>query len=107
MKPYETLPFTNSLGQTIEPGNRVVVVTGGRGSSINTYDGIYLGCRTGIDWQKKPKIETVVEVKDRNYGYFDKTTGQKTNWDVPNSEGRWYDCTRVATLWCNRIFKLA
>lgn len=115
MKPYEFLSFTNSLGQVIQPGDRIVVVTGGRGSTVNTYDGTYLGCRLlGLDKclgpngesQQKPRFETVVQVKDRNFGYFDKTTGEKTHWNVPNSEGRWYDHARTATLWRNRIFKL-
>jgi len=107
MKPYEQLPFTNDFGQIIEPGNRIVVVTGGRSSTVNTYEGVYLGCRTSKDWRGNPRVETVVEVKDTSYGYFDKTTGAKCHWDSPNSEHRKFDGFRQATLWCNRIFKLA
>ena len=106
MKPYETIPFTNKFGQVIHPGDRIVVVTGGRGSTVNTYDGIYLGCRRSENWRGE-QIQTVVEVKGTAYSYFNQTTGAESTWDDKNAKGRWHDVMRKTTLWRNQIFKLA
>jgi hypothetical protein len=108
MKPYDQIPYTNKLGQVIQPGERALVVTGGRGSTINTYDGVYLGCRPYTPYWKttEPQFEIVAQVRDRFFSYFDKTTGDKVQWDSPNSEGRWYEGWRTTTIWSGRIFKL-
>lgn len=107
MKPYQELPFTNGIGQTIEPGNRIVVVTGGRGSTVNTYEGVYLGCRVSQDYLGKDRYQTVVEVKDTFYGYFNTVTGEKCKWSDANAKHKVYTGFRKATLWRNKIFKLA
>lgn len=38
-------PFTNSIGQTIHPGDDVVVVTTGRCNSVNVFTGKFAGVR--------------------------------------------------------------
>jgi hypothetical protein len=107
MKPYEQLPFTNKLNQVIEPGDRIVVVTSGRGSTVNTYDGVYLGRRTSKDWRGNDQSETVVEVSDTDYDYFIGDSEVKCSWNHPEAKRRRFPCTRKTTLWRNQIFKLA
>lgn len=48
--------FTNNIGQTIEPGEHVVMVTSGCGHSVITRQGIYLGLYNG-----KPQCSYVLE----------------------------------------------
>ena len=105
MNPYETIPFINKIGQVIQPGSKIIVVTGGRGSSIHTRLGTYLGRRTTKDWRGKDQIETVVEVQDTKGVWVD-AAGNVCGWEEGvTREKRPY--LRKATLWLNRIFAIA
>jgi Tfp pilus assembly protein PilP len=43
---YEVLPFTNDLGQVIQPGQKVIAVTSGFNHSTKIALGTYLGSRS-------------------------------------------------------------
>ena len=45
-KTLQEVPFKNDIGQEINPGDSVVIVTSGYNHSVNTAKGTYLG-KTG------------------------------------------------------------
>lgn len=58
-----SIAFTNDIGQVINPGDEVVIVTTGYGHSVNTYKGTYIGRHTNGGAQ------CVKKVKNPYYAY--------------------------------------
>ena len=97
---YEPKSFLNKFGQTIQPGDRVVAVAGGRSSSIGTYEGIFLGVRG-----EGRGSAQVVRITEEAVGYM--KDGKRVRWNTPGGAYGRYTHTRQATYWSGRIFKLA
>ena len=69
------MEFVNDIGQTIVPGDDVVIVTTGYGHSVNTYRGTFLGLNKSGRAQCVKKVKTSWHVfKDTNervpYSFF-------------------------------------
>lgn len=107
MTPYELKPFTNRFGQLIDIGDTIIIVTAGRGSSVHTYKGIYLGCRITLDYFKRERITTVVEIEYNKHEWRVKGTGEKCDWQHPDKELVNVPSTRRASLTSNRLFPFA
>ena len=114
-------PFTNEIGQTINPGDEVVVVTTGYAHRVNVYTAKFLGVRrnkktdefVGTSVGDVPSTRTRIvyssdgEYEEIKYGDYDWTTRQYPQIKT----GRRYSFVRedVMTrraLYCNRIFKI-
>lgn len=61
--------YTNNIGQVINPGDEVVIVTTGYGHQVNTYKGTYIGLH------KNGGAQCVKKVKTSYYAFKD--TGEK------------------------------
>lgn len=109
-------PFKNELGQTINPGDKVMAVTTGYGHTVDIITGVFEGVRrhntsnniTGTSLKDVP-----VHYVEREYcdnGEHEETSYDwKTYKSVPT--GRRYNLikkvnTRKSTLQLNRIFRL-
>lgn len=64
--------FKNNIGQTINPGDEVVIVTTGYGHNVNTYKGIYLGLH------KNGGAQCIKKVKTSFYAFKD--TGERVHY---------------------------
>jgi hypothetical protein len=114
-------PFTNSIGQTINPGDDVVVVTTGRGHSVNVYTAKFAGVRrdkesnefVGTSVYNIPDIKIVTVwtpdgiYEDKRYKGYNPET-RKHEYE---STGRRYNrvkqqCFRTSCLQLNRLFKI-
>lgn len=99
---YELKPFINSIGQTIMPGDKILVVTEGYSHRINTYQGIYLGSRG-----EGRNLQTVCQVSHQTTGYL-LADGTPCGRDHPEKDRYGsYTVVRQSTYWRNRLFKLA
>lgn len=109
MKPYDSQPFTNDIGQVINPGDSVLIITSGRGKAFYTRVGTYLGTRQSTSYYGKDKRQVVCEGPARLFGKFD-ANGKRLSWDSPEAKHYEYTfktVTRRTTLKCNRVYKLA
>jgi hypothetical protein len=97
---YEPKSFLNKFGQTIQPGDRIVAVAGGRSSFIGTYEGIFLGVRG-----EGRKAAQVVRLTEEVRGWV--KDGKPCDYYTEGKEMGRYIRTRQATYWSGRIFKLA
>ncbi len=96
----EEIPYTNSSGQVINPGDDVLVVTVSTGC-VMTYTGKYLG-------MNGKSVQAVVE--DDGYVWVDKRTGEAGSFYKIPAEFRGYQKVkrnRITTLQRNRIYKIA
>ncbi len=108
MKPYEQAPFTNRIGQVIQPGDTILIVTGGQGNTIHTRTGTYLGRRlykAYLDPLQPPWYQTVVKVDAIKYVWVDRFGTPCRGKDQYTLEQVAYK--RHTSLLRNRIFKLA
>lgn len=101
-KPYNITPFTNALGQVIQPGDKVLVVTEGYSHSIKCRTGIYLGSRG-----EGRHVNTVVRLTYKASSFL-KKDGTPCSYTSPEKD-RYGDYERTCqqTYYCNRLFKLA
>lgn len=100
--PYTVGPFTNSIGQVIQPGDQVLIVTEGMGHRIYCRKGVFLGTRTN-----GRNTLTVARVTYEGSGWV---TADGKPCRFSSSEKVTYGSyTRVKqmTYYSNRIFKLA
>lgn len=99
-----TVTFTNELGQTITPGEEVIVVTETY-KTVSVRKGIFLGRSEAGNLQ--------VRVPERwsRGEWFDKRTDQAGSYSKIPEEHRGYRSkpkgTYIATLQLDRIYKLA
>jgi hypothetical protein len=101
-KPYDTIPFTNTLGQVIQPGDQVLIVTEGYSHRIMCRTGTFLGVRN-----LGRHLATVVRVTYKGSGYVTKD-GTKCSYSSPDKVGYGnYEYIRQQTYYSNRLFKLA
>jgi len=49
---FSAEPFTNSIGQTLNPGDKVVAVTTGYGHRVSVFEGVFEGVYRGNDYNK-------------------------------------------------------
>ena len=116
-------PFKNSLGQTIEVGDKVVFVASGRANKITIDVGVFDGVNVGIDgWQKDKDVSLRVSgvpahyrtyKKNPNYKYI--PYGQpgyptKEEYYLKDENDDWiveefHELYRVSTLPSMRVFK--
>lgn len=52
------IAFTNDIGQVINPGDEVVIVTTGYSHQVSTHKGTYIGCHTNGGTQCVKKVKT-------------------------------------------------
>lgn len=93
--------FTNSIGQTIVPGDHVVGITQGYSHSIGICEGTFVGLsRAG-----SPQIR----VKHEVFGYWNKD-GVNVGWRNCKQAGvvaGFRHVERITTLHAKRVYKLA
>lgn len=104
----QEVPFVNDIGQEIQVGDKVVVVTKST-QRVRSSVGVYLGLTENGNVQAR--------VKCKVYGCFNKETNERVSWHEfykasyndrrERFEGKYMDGERISTLQCNRIFKLA
>lgn len=75
---YLIEPFTNEIGQVIQPGQRIVAVKQGYNHSIKVSGGMYLGLRRDSKGGVK---SVVVRIKGEERGYF-KADGSRASYSA-------------------------
>lgn len=110
--------FTNSVGQTLEPGDKVVAL-GKSWGRISTYIGEYIG----VSKSNNPQVR----ISTKHYMYVHKETGEEAYWPYVDTTGckTWaerqelrdkemknWECverygTAIRTLQLGRVYKLA
>lgn len=98
----EELNFVNHIGQEIEPGDKVIVITHCTGST-KTYQGVYLGLYG-------PRGRVQARVQTDTYMWVNKLTGEPQRYDLIPADARSYQkakVDRITTLQKNLIYKIA
>lgn len=109
IRPFEEVPFTNEIGQVVQPGDKIAVVTGSRNAHISV--GRYVGHR-------KDHNRVIVETDHHKEVSIHKETGEEFdsnkhvpmeypsyprygqgNWDTAYAEyqkkyGEWYELNK-------------
>lgn len=83
--------FTNNIGQVINPGDEVVIVTTGYGHNVNTYRGTYVGLH------KNGGAQCVKKVKTSYYAFKD--TDERVHYSYFN------DMNKELNVWANEYRK--
>lgn len=115
-------PFTNFIGQVINPGDKVVAVTTGYGHRVSVFTGIFEGVRREKDGKKQivgSQIGSVpVECNERVYaedGEHEETVykgyDRNTYESIYEKTGKRYNLVekvtyRKSSLQLNRVFKI-
>lgn len=110
-------PFTNSLGQVINPGDKVVAVTTGYGHRISIITGVFEGVRRKKDGKKQivgTRIGSVpVTWHERVYDENGEYEETKYDWGLYKRipTGKRYNFVphvkhRKSSLVLNRVFKI-
>jgi len=114
-------PFTNSIGQTLHPGDKVVAVTTGYGHSVSVFEGSFegvyrsptndkvVGTRVGqipVKWNERVFAEDG-EHEETVYKGYDRVTWKS----IYEKTGRRYNLVpsvryRKSSLQRNRVFKI-
>jgi hypothetical protein len=68
MNPYLDKPFTNDLGQVIQPGDKVIAIASGYCHRTNVYEGVLLGVRQSTGYSGEERFTPVCRVK-RSVGW--------------------------------------
>jgi hypothetical protein len=95
----QEVPFKNDIGQTIEPGDRVVAVTTGYGHNVDVRQGVYAGTVNG-----HPSV--LIDVK--RWGYWD-LDGKNVGWKLAGQmhiSGSHRAGTRRTTLQRDRVYAI-
>lgn len=104
MSKREAVSFTNDLGQVINPGDEVVVVT-------ETYKTVSVRKGTFLGWSEAGNLQVRVPERWGRGEWVDKRTGETGSYSKIPQEHREYRIkpkgTYIATLQRNRIYKLA
>lgn len=98
------MTFTNEFGQTIEPGDKVVVIAEGYSHRIYRY----LGTFVRMSKSGYPQVE----VLSKKYMWVNKETGKELQWFPygqrrDNWEHQCREVPRLGTYAAGRIYKLA
>lgn len=109
-------PFVNSIGQTINPGDKVVAVTTGYGHRVSVITGVFEGVRRGIISNAivGSRIgEVPVTWNERVYAEDGEYEETKYDWKLYKSvpTGKRYNLIpkvkyRKSSLQLNRVFKI-
>lgn len=102
---YISEPVVDLFGDTVSPGDVVVVVTENYSHTIVVRKGIFLGYTDCQHRWGKTVRHYKVKVKGAGWGYFVKGTDQKTTRNHPDREYRRYEREFVTTLQRNRIVR--
>lgn len=107
MKPYDKIPYTNSVGQVIKPGDKVVLLTQGRGNSIRQRVGIFMGTRSmKHPYSNQQLISTLTQIDETKRVWWDKKTGEVLQRWKQGADMKSVPHTRISTVTSNRIFKI-
>jgi hypothetical protein len=93
MKPYLLEAFTNELGDIIQPGDKVLIITSGYNHKVNRRVGVYLGCRKEKHYNTV-QTAVVVEYKTKVHGKWNKD-GKQLHWSHPDFSGFKYEYRMV------------
>lgn len=110
-------PFVNSIGQTINPGDKVVAVTTGYGHRVNIITGVFEGVRRQNTGAKKIVGTRIGEVPVKStravYGEDGEHTEMRYDYTARKMAptGRKYNIVtevtqRKSSLQLNRVFKV-
>ena len=95
----EEVPFTNNIGQIINPGDRIIAVTTGYSHRVSVREGTYVGM-VGLN--------PSVVVKTSQGGLWD-SDGSQISWSEAQSKGIVYSFRQVdkrTTLRKSRVYKI-
>ena len=90
--------YTNSLGQTIEPGDKVVAIASGYSHSIKERSGTFVG----LSAAGSPQVRVTIPV----YRWV-KPDGTFGSWKDGNVKRARIELERVSTYYARRVYKLA
>lgn len=97
---YAVEPFTNELGQVIQPGDHIIAVTQGYNHSTKVRKGIYLGLR----FASKGKVSSVVvKVQTSGYRWVD-ASGKQCHYSGEGVKNEKYTYERQSSLPSKRIY---
>lgn len=117
-------PFTNSIGQTLQPGDKVVAVTTGYGHNVSVFEGIFegvyrsprndkvVGTRVGnvpVKYNERVFVENG-EHEEEKFQYKYDSQGRYAGYEWVKT-GRRYNFVpvtkyRKSSLQRNRVFKI-
>ncbi len=106
MKPYLLEAFTNELGDVIQPGDKVLIITSGYGHNVNRYVGVFLGLRKEKYYSNRERITAVVQYEIKVHGKWNKD-GKRLHWGHPDFSRLEYEhrmVVRRSTLHNNFIY---
>jgi hypothetical protein len=90
--------FTNSIGQTLQPGDKVLVISTGRSHWINERVGIFVG----VSGSGSPRVQVELHV----YRWL-KPDGTIGKWGDTNVSYAKVSLNRVMSYPRGRVFKIA
>jgi Tfp pilus assembly protein PilP len=96
---YEAEPFTNSLGQTIQPGQKVICVSQGYNHSTKVSMGEYLGLRRDSRGQVR---NVVVNRTSEKFGY--RLNGKPASYGTSGAKYEKFTYTGRTSLPSKRIY---
>jgi hypothetical protein len=97
-KSYSEVNFTNSIGQVIQPGDRVITIASGYAHNISVREGIFLGA--------SPGGYPTCQVTSTGGGWVD-AQGNPCKYNAQASYERNLKSTRRSTLQLGRVYKIA
>lgn len=102
LKPYQALPFKNSIGQLLDVGDKVICVAEGYNHSISVKTGTYVGYREGY----RGTVSTIlVEVLEKQHAWV--VNGKRFNSVTPGAKYSEITVSRVRAYPGKRVYAVA
>jgi hypothetical protein len=104
---FHAEPFTNNVGQVLNPGDNVVCFARGWGGNSHIYRGTYLGTRVGTaaSYQSGKVIGLSVRVKEASYRWVDKD-GTPCSYGTKGARQERYEHERNSCFFLKRVYAL-
>lgn len=100
---YLEVPFQNSIGQMIHPGERVIAVAQGYSHAIKIREAVYVG----LHRTPNGKVSSVVIEAEASLGAYFMPDGSKAkSWNTPGAKYGTYKAFRKTALPSKRIFAI-
>lgn len=102
LKPYQALPFKNSIGQLLDVGDKVICVATGYSHSISVKTGTYVGYREGY---RGTVGSVLVEITEKKYAW--NINGKRFNSVTPGAKYSEITVSRVRAYPGKRVYAVA
>lgn len=97
---YKIEPFTNSIGQVIQPGASVIAIASARGNNVKIRKGTYLGLNRSAGGVTSVVVQC--EITKHHYSL----NGVKCSYNTPGAAWGPLTVSRTSALRSRRIFEL-